>query len=249
MLLLTSCVEQAKNRAGALFGVAPETAEEVPEEYKPVPPPAMEQDKIVQVTPKDKLMSLFGQFNASPDETLKGLVQVEFANNKSLFTPKLDEELAQAFTRAIPNVQQGEPITIQLLSQLYAGMLGENKEHLKGVLSRALDSAPALLADHMGRLGEDKPCNLAGVVPPEVIPESKRDFLLGRWQALSALKQGQGVTPVAMIYVNACLSSLSLLLGPESTPPADAPAPAEGEAVEPAAPAPQESNPAPSVTP
>ncbi len=237
LMLASSCVEQVKQRVGALLGESSETTEAVSEEFKPIPPPSLEQDKIVQVSPKEKLISLFEQFNRSPDDTLKGLVLAEFVNNKGLFSQTLDPQLVNALNRSVPNVQQGDAVTIHFLTQLYSHVVGDNKEHLRSVLARAFDSAPNILSDYMARMGEDKLCIIVGIVPPEVSPESKRDFLMTRWQDLTALKQSNGTSPAGLLYVDACLRTLNLALNPSGEPtvaPESAPVPVPAEASPPA---------------
>ncbi len=249
LILLTSCVEKLKSRLESALGQKPKVEEAVEKEYIPEPPPSREKDQILQVSPKERLISLFEQFNRGPDSTLLQLVYQEFANNKSVFTAALDPNLATAFNRTIPNVQQGDSTTFQLLTQLVPLVVGENKDHLLGVLARGFDSAPGVLADYMSKRSEDKLCNFVLLVPLEVSVEAKRDFLETRVVAINQAKEGVGSNLAAKNYLDACLRTLDLHLAPMANESEAAPT-APAEPVEP----PQPTNdqapaPAPAASP
>ncbi len=230
LLLLTGCVEQIKQRVESLLGEdAPVKDPTAPEEYKPTPPPVMEQDKIIQVSPKERLFSLLEQFNRTPDSTLMTMVIKEFTVNKAIFSTTIDPALYSALNRTVPNVQQGDISTLQLLTQLLPLLNGENKEHLFGILARGFDSAPALLADLMGRRTEDKLCNLVNIVPPEVTIEEKRNFLESRLAGITAAKDGVGNNAAAFAYLEACQKTLQLTLAPALSEPQPALEPAAAQ--------------------
>lgn len=220
LLLLTGCVEQLKQRVENLLGEdVPVKDPSAPEEYKPTPPPVMEQDKIIQVSPKERLLSLFEQFNRTPDSTLMTMVVKEFTVNKAIFGEKVDPALYSALNRTVPNVQQGDLSTLQLLTQLLPLLNGENKEHLFGILARGFDSAPAVLADLMGRRTEDRLCNLVNNVPPEVTLEEKRNFLESRLAGITSAKESVGNNAAAFAYLEACQKTLQLTLAPALSEP------------------------------
>ena len=212
LLWLTSCVEQVKQRVSTLLGNPPAPLEDSPASYKPVPPPSVEQDKALQISPKERVLSLFAQFNRSPDDTLYGLVMSEFSANKALFSVPTDEALKTELNRSITNVQQGDRLTIRLLVQLLPVLPGDNKEFLRGVVARGFDSAPGVLSDVMARSNEDKLCLLVGIIPPEVTPEAKKDFLENRLNNLLGLSGDTTLSALARGYADACIRTLQLAL-------------------------------------
>lgn len=194
----------------------------------------MDQDKALQITPKERVLTLFAQFNRTPDETLLGIVQSEFATNKALFGLTLDAALKTEINRAVPNVQQGDKTTLRLLVQLLPHLQGDNKEHLREVIALGFDNVPALTCDLLGKSGEDKLCVLVNLIPREVIPEAKKDFLESRLAALNLLKTDGTASATTRLYADACVRTLQLALNmsPAETngtqaPPADATAPAD----------------------
>ncbi len=212
LLCLTACVEQVKQRVGALLGNPPAAVEEDSASYKPEPPPAVDQDKPLQITPKERVLTLFAQFNRTPDETLLGIVQSEFTVNKAQFGLTLDAALKTEINRAVANVQQGDKLTLRLLVQLLPQLQGENKEHLRGVIARGFDSVPGLTCELLGKSGEDKLCILINLIPPEVTPEAKKDFLESRLAATNLLKADGSSSVTARLYADACVRTLQLAL-------------------------------------
>ncbi len=212
LLWLTSCVEQVKQRMSSLLGNPPTPVEDNAASYKPVPPPALDQDKALQISPKDRVLTLFAQFNRAPDETLLDIVQSEFTLNKALFGLTIDAALKTEINRAVSNVQQGDKTTLRLLVQLLPQLQGENKEHLRGVIARGFDSVPAVTCDLMGKSGEDKLCIMVNIIPPEVTPEAKKDFLESRLNALILQRVDTSVGATAKIYGDACIRTLQLAL-------------------------------------
>jgi hypothetical protein len=255
LLCLTACVEQVKQRVGALLGNPPAAVEDDSASYKPEPPPAVDQDKPLQITPKERVLTLFAQFNRTPDEALLGIVQSEFTVNKAQFGLTLDAALKTEINRSVANVQQGDKLTLRLLVQLLPQLQGENKEHLRGVIARGFDSAPGLTCDLLGKSGEDKLCILVNLVPPEVTPEAKKDFLESRLAATTLVKEDGTLSVTARLYADACVRTLQLALnmtpaetnGTQAVPDsAPAVAPVDGAAsVVPA----QAEDPAPSFDP
>lgn len=224
LLTLTSCVEKLKSSVG--LG-QPSEEQSTPAAYKPEPPPSVETDRTIQLSPKEKLMTLFSQFNRSPDETLAGLVVAGFTQNKTAFSAKMDDELKTELNRSVSLIQQGDRLAIRLLAQLMTQLVGENKEHLRGVLARGFDSAPALTAEYLVKMNEEKLCSLALLVPVEVTPEAKYDFLLARLAAMNALKVDTTLNPSVRLYIDTCARTLEIALNPSSEPtPAAESAPA-----------------------
>jgi len=231
LLASAACVEKIKGYVG-LKPTAELEAE--PVAYKPEPPPSVETDRTIQLTPKERVLTLFAQFNRSPDETLAGLVLAGVSENKTLFTTKIDDALKTEINRSIPLVQQGDRLAIKLLAQLLTQLVGENKEHLRGVLAQGFDSAPAMTAEYITRMNEEKLCNLILLVPLEVTPEAKYDFLLARFTALTALRTDTSLAPGTRLYVDTCARTLEIALNPSAPPtatisvpdPAATPAPA-----------------------
>jgi hypothetical protein len=207
--------------------------------YRPEPPPAVDQDKPLQITPKERVLTLFAQFNRTPDETLLGIVQAEFATHKAVFGLTLDASLKTEINRAVPNVQQGDKTTLRLLVQLLPHLQGENKEHLREVIARAFDSVPGIACDLLGKSGEDKLCVLVNLVPPEVIPEAKNDFLQARLVGVGLVKNDGTLSPTARLYAEACLRTLQLAVEATPVEPESAPLPPDAApAVDPTVPAP-----------
>lgn len=241
LLFLVSCqaVETIKQRALEIAGLAPEPVV-VEETFTPEPPPSMEKDAVVQVTPKEKILALFEQFNREPDDYVLGLIITELTQNKALFKSERDPSLANVLNRLVPWVQQGQSQTMGLLVQMMPLMLGENRELVKIILSRAFDSAPLLLIDMLTRRSEDKLCYMASMTPPEVSMDNKRNYLESRREQLTALKETTGLTATHLNYLEVCLRTLDVTLAPKDAPP-PTPTPTTGSAavtIEPAATAP-----------
>lgn len=220
LLLLVSCqaVETIKQRALEMAGLAPAPVV-VEETFTPEPPPSIEKDAVVQVTPKDKILTLFEQFNREPDDYVLGLIINELTQNKSIFKAERDQALANVLNRLVPWVQQGQIQTMSLLVQLLPLMLGENRELVKIILSRAYDSAPLQLIDMLTRRMEDKLCYMASMTPPEVSVDNKRNYLESRREQLTALKDTTGLTATHLNYLEVCLRTLDVTLAPKDTPP------------------------------
>jgi len=156
------------------------------------------------------------------------LVEEEFKKNKSVFTQTLDLPLKSVLNRTIPNIQQSDYITLQLLTQLLPQLTGENKDHLFNVLANYFESAPAQLADIMSKRTEDKFCTFALQVPSSISPDDKRNFLEARMNTIVSAKELVGSNILAMNYLDACWKTLNLQLG--STAPEATTQPPEPEA-------------------
>lgn len=220
LLFLVSCqaVETIKQRALEMAGLAPAPIV-VEETFTPEPPPSMEKDAVVQVTPKDKVLALFEQFNREPDDYVLGLIINELTQNKTIFKAERDQALANVLNRLVPWVQQGQIQTMSLLVQMLPLMLGENRELVKIILSRAFDSAPLQLIDMLTRRMEDKLCYMASMTPPEVSMDNKRNYLESRREQLTALKDTTGLTATHLNYLEVCLRTLDVTLAPKDSPP------------------------------
>lgn len=239
LLLLTSCLQQAKDRVRALLGQETqqvETATSETPEFKPEPPPAIEQDNIVKVSPKERLLTLFEQFNRTPDAASLQVVLTEFNSHKNVFTNQLDLPLKSVLNRTIPNIQQGDYNTLQLLTQLLPVLTGENKDHLFNVLANYFESSPTQLAEVMSKRPEDKFCTFALQVPSSISPEDKRNFLEARMIAIAAAKETVGNNFAVFNYLEACWKGLGLQLGTQTAAPAEPAADPVAPSTEPAAP-------------
>ncbi len=215
-----------------------------PKEYIPQAAPTMENDKVVQFTPRDRLLNLLEQFLNSPDATMLDIVMAEFSKNRTVFTTTIDPQLQTVLNRAIPSIQQADPNVLFGMTQLLSFLVGDNKEHLKSVLSRGFDASPMELAKFMSDRGDDKICYISSLVPPEISADMKRNFLESRLNSvLSAKTAGD---PKANVYLDQCERTLRLALNQptgEETPVA--PAATEALVVEPSTDAPAEPTPTP----
>lgn len=220
-----------KQRVSGLLGNPPAT-EDNSASYKPEPPPAVDQETPIQISPKERVLKLFAQFNRTPDEALLGIVQSEFTTQKSLFGLTMDEALKTEINRSIPNIQQGDKVTLRLLVQLLAQLQGENKEHLRGVIARGFDSMTGQTCEYLGKSGEDKLCIIVGLIPPEVTPEAKKDFLESRLAALTVLKADSSLSPTARLYADACERTLQLALNVSPAEAAPEPVPVDPATIE-----------------
>jgi hypothetical protein len=226
LFFLVSCqaVENIKQRTLEMVGQAPAPIT-VDDTFTPEPPPSMEKDVIVKLTPKEKILTLFEQFNRGPDDYLLGLIISELTQNKALFTTARDSSLENVLNRLVPWVQQGQVHTLSLLVQMLPVMVGENKDLVKIILSRAFDSAPILLIDMLLKRSEDKLCYMASMTPTEVSVDNKRNYLESRRDQLAALKDAPGLTAAHLNYLELCLRTLELTLAPkDAPPPVEAPA-------------------------
>ncbi len=227
-LLLSSCqvVEQVSGKLRTLVG-RPATPVESAPDFVPPPSPEPERDRVLQVSPREKVLSLFEQFVRTPDTFTSDLLIELLEKNKSLFGASRDEALRNNLNRLIPHVQNGDQVTILLLAKLHPRFLGENKDQLRSVLARAFDFHPRVLADTLMRLNEDKLCYLAQVVPAEIEESSKRTFLEVRRQGIEEVKRATGVTAGLLAYLEVCAKTIDLQLGTLPSPPA-----IDGEALE-----------------
>ena len=237
--LLVSCqyVEQIKQKIPFL---KKETAVTEPKEYVPQAAPALEDDKVVQFTPRDRLLNLLEQFLNSPDATMLDIVMAEFDKNRSVFTTTIDAQLITVLNRAIPSIQQADPNVLFGMTQLLSFLVGDNKEHLRLVLSRGFDVSPMELAKLMSDRTDDKLCYISSLVPTEINPDMKRNYLESRLaNVLNAKTVGD---PKANIYLDQCERTLRLTL--------NQPVSGEPTAVVPeAAPAQEDSSAAPTEPP
>ncbi len=225
MLLLVGCqaVEEGRRRVRGLLGLSVPTPPAEAPEYAPAPPPALEDDKVMQLTPKAKLLALLGQALDSGDATARELFLEDLAAKRDLFGAARDPELASALNRAIPAVQAADRNTLQLLVSAFPLLVGENKDHLRTILGRALDHAPALALPMIAKSGQDRLCLTAASLPEEVGPEAKRTFFETRLAGLSAARAALGSDAVTLALLDACERSLQLELEkiPAPAPVAD----------------------------
>lgn len=226
--LLTSCqyVEQIKQKIPFL---KKESVVVEPKEFVPQAAPPIEEDKVVQFTPRDRVLNLLEQFLNSPDATMLDIVIQEFTKNRSVFTTALDPDLQTVLNRAIPPIQQANPNVLYGMTQLLSFLIGDNKEHLRSVLSRGFDASPFELAKLMSERGDDKLCYISSLIPPEITQDMKRNFLESR---LTAVVNAKTVgDPKANIYLDQCERTLRLALNQpmntEAAPAAPTEAPAE----------------------
>ena len=238
---LVSCqyVEQIKQKLPFL---KKEAVVAQPKEFIPQAAPALEDDKVVQFTPRDRLLNLLEQFLNSPDATMLDIVMAEFDKNRSVFTTTLDSQLTTVLNRAIPLIQQADPNVLFGMTQLLSFLVGDNKEHLRLVLSRGFDVSPMQLAKFMSDRSDDKLCYISSLVPTEITQDQKRTYLESRLaNVLNAKTAGD---PKANIYLDQCERTLRLTLnqpvGGETVVP---------EATEPPAESPPVVNPDPAPTP
>ncbi len=223
--LLVSCqyVEQIKQKIPFL---KKEAVVVQPREYVPAAAPALEDDKVVQFTPRDRLLNLLEQFLNSPDATMLDIVMSEFDKNRSVFTTTADSQLTTVLNRAISSVQQADPNVLFGMTQLLSFLVGDNKEHLRLVLSRGFDASPMQLAKLMSERGDDKLCYISSLVPPEINLDMKRNYLESRLaNVLNAKTVGD---PKANIYLDQCERTLRLALNqPVADEPAQQPSPSD----------------------
>lgn len=207
--LFVSCqyVEQIKQKIPFLNK---EIVVAEPKEFVPQAAPAIEDDKVVQFTPRDRVLNLLEQFLNSPDSTMLDIVLGEFAKSRSVFTTTIDPQLQTVLNRAIPHIQQADPSVLYGMTQLLSFLIGDNKEHLRSVLSRGFDASPFELAKLMSERGDDKLCYISSLIPPEIDLDMKRNFLESR---LSAVINAKTVgDPKANIYLDQCERTLRLAL-------------------------------------
>lgn len=222
LLLLSGCnfYEGAVQKAReALNQSAPVLPDDAPAVYKVVPPPALENDKVVQFGPKDRLIALVEQFRNSPDDSLLQITVDEFTKQKQLFGATQDPALVTVLNGLIPLVQSKNKNTLQLLVQLHALLVGENQTFLRTILARGFDFAPALTVNFLIKFEQDKLCSMVSATPVEVTKEERYAFLEERLNALAPARLLTGQTPVYTPYIDTCLSQLRLEMAKESPPP------------------------------
>ena len=224
MLLLVGCniYENAVQKAREALDQAPATlpTDSTPT-YKVVVPPALENDKVVQFTSKDRLIALIGQFNSSPDDSLLALTTDEFLKNKQIFGVKRDAELVTALNGTIQLIQDKNKNAIQLLVQLHPLLVGDNQTFLKTVLARGFDSAPTLTVNLLNKFEQDKLCTLVTMTPEEITKEERYSYLDNRLNVIAPARLVTGQSPLYTPYIDTCLSQLRLEMSKEN-PPTDA---------------------------
>lgn len=222
---LQSCqvVDKVKNLISRFQDEQPTTP--VAAEFQPVAPPEIEKDKIIQISPRDRMITLLQQFNNSPDETLLQMVLVEFEKNKSVFTQVIDAGLKTEINRAIPSLQQGNTVTLKCMTSLLSFLVGENKDHLRSVLSRAFDSMPLELAQILSKRSDDKICYISSLVPPEIEKEARKNYLQARLNSVIDVKSKSNLEAQTAIFLDQCEKTIRLELNTdgsgniEPTPP------------------------------
>lgn len=219
-------LEQVQETVRGFFGARP-AEPDVTTEYTPTPPPALEADKVVQLGPKEKVLTLLEQFNRAPEDVVAGLIINELTQNRSVFLATEDAALKNVLNRLVPWVQQGQPQTISLLLQLAPLLLGENKELVRSIVSRGFDSDPVFLINQLLKRGEDKLCYLSSLVPSEISTENKLNFLLSRREQLLELKLDTSLTAAQLSFLETCIRTIELTTTPIApAAPAEPPAPA-----------------------
>lgn len=207
LLLLSGCnaIEQAVQK---LRGTSETTIDSGVPVYPVVPPPSLENDKVVQFSAKDRLLALLEQFNSSPDENLLALTVDGFAKQKQVFGLKRDPALVSALNGTIAQVQARNKNAVQLLVQLHAVLIGENQAFLRTVLARGFDHAPAMTGAYLLKFGQDTTCSLAAVAPEELSSEEKFSFFENRLNAVAPARLVTGQPPVYAVFMDACVSQL-----------------------------------------
>ncbi|MFP5459336.1 MAG: hypothetical protein ACLGG7_11435, partial [Bacteriovoracia bacterium] len=215
LALVAGCqpLGQLQETVRGFFGARP-AEPEASAEYTPTPPPALEADKVVQLSPKEKVLTLIEQFNRSPEDVVAGLIINELTQNRSIFPASEDAALKNVLNRLVPWVQQGQPQTLSLLLQLAPLLLGENKELVRAIVSRGFDSDPVFLITLLLKRGEDKLCYLSSLVPPEISPDNKLNFLLSRREQFLELKLDTSLTAAQLSFLETCIRTIELTTTP-----------------------------------
>lgn len=231
-----SAVQKARE---ALNPTAPAVVEETSTVYKIVPPPAIENDKVVQFTPKDKLLALIEQFNRSPDDSLLAITVEEFTKQKQIFGSQEDASLVTVLNGTISLVQSKNKNAIQLLVQLHGLLVGENQQFLRSILARGFDFAPTLTVNLLNKFEQDKNCSMVTVTPAEIPADESFSFLDNRLNAVAPARLVVGQSALYVPFIDTCLAQLRLALSAYTTPaPAEAPSSPDAAAAAPLTPEP-----------
>lgn len=192
--------------------------EEPVEVYSPYIPPSIENDKVVQFSPKDRLIALIEQFNESRDNSTLAITIDEFSKNKQLFGVTQDQSLVTVLNGSILGLQRKNKNTIQLLVQLHDILVGENLKFLRTILARGFDYDPVMTANLLIKFEQDKNCTLVTELPVELGKEEYAYFLDNRLNTVAPARLVTSQSPVFTPYVDICVSQLRVALAKETSP-------------------------------
>jgi len=209
---MESAIEKAREMLGKQPVAAPE---EATPEARVTPPPSLEDDKVVQFTPKEKLVALVKQFASSPDDSLLAITVDEFGRQKQAFGLTRDVDLISSLNGTIPLIQEKNRNAIQLLVQLHPMLVGENQAVLRSILARGFDFAPTLTVNLLNKFEQDKTCTLVMTTPEDVASDERFSYLENRLSVLAPARLVAGQSQYYILYVDTCLSQLQLELNKE----------------------------------
>jgi hypothetical protein len=219
LLTLAACqpVSEIRRRVDAWRGVeAPADASAIAE-VPPVVLPTIEEDKVVQFDPRERVLAMIDQFNRAPDATAGELLLQELVKQRTVFGEKRDAAFVSALSGLMPHLQTQEVVAVHLLVRMVPLLQGENQRHAQVMVGRALDHAPALAMTALAKAATDPQCTPALIVPEDVPADEKLVFLENRRAALDSARPALAQNPAALNLLDTCYRNLQNVLPP---PPA-----------------------------
>ena len=221
LLVLAGCnaVQNVVQKARDLFVPNKNVTKiEVEENYNVIAPPAIENDKVVQFSPKERLLALIEHFNRSQDNSTLAITIDEFNKQKQLFGTVKDQALVTVLNGSILGVQEKNRNTIQLLVQLHGILVGENLKFLRTILARGFDYDPVTTANLLIKFEQDKNCSIVTELPDELQKDEQAYFLDNRLNMVAPARLVTGQSPLFTPFLDTCVSQLRLALTKETAP-------------------------------
>lgn len=214
--LLAGCqpVELVRAKIAEWRGTALPAAQEPIVNTVPLNLPTVEEDKVIQFTPKEKIISMIEQFNRAPDASGMEMVLEELGKQRTLLGMTKDVAFISALNGAIPNIQTGDTLTIEFLVRLMPLVSGDNLRHVRLMVARIFDSRPLLGLIALSKTNADPSCGLVMDLPEDVTPETRFTFLENRRLSLESARSSLASRPPVLAYLDMCTNQLQAVLPP-----------------------------------
>jgi hypothetical protein len=192
----------------------------------PIDLPTVDEDKVIQFTPKEKIISMIEQFNRSPDAAGMEMVLEELGKQRTLLGMTKDVAFISAINGALPQIQIGDTLTVEFLVRLLPLVSGDNLRHVRLMVARIFDNRPLLGLIALSKTNADASCALVLDLPEDVTPETRLTFLENRRSSLESTRPTLASRPTVLAYLETCINQLQAVL-PAPVPVDEEPLPSD----------------------
>ncbi len=220
LLFAVACqpVREVRRQLDAWRGIeAPSDSAQAPE-VPPVVLPTIEDDKVVQFDPRERVLALLDHFNRAPDAASGEMLLQELVKQRTVFGTTRDAGFVSALNGLVPLLQTQETVAVHLLVRMVPLLQGENQRAANMMVGRALDHAPVLALTALAKAATDPQCTPALMVPDDVPADGKIVFLDNRRTALTNARAALAQNPAALNLLDVCHRHLQGALPPPPTP-------------------------------